>query len=140
MPSQIRDAVMLSSRTNSVFIAMHPSLPCLIGYGLAEKEQAREDLQFQWRSAVEKGEHFDRDAAGAAAASEVQINFEANGRFVMPPMLRGIADLGERALFHGSTWHFSIWNPDVLMQQGDALRIPKKIAQFYLDEAGGRAK
>lgn len=144
MPAQIRSSVEQSSRTNTLFLSLHPTLPCLIGYGVAERERAREDLEFQWRSAVERGEHFDRDAAGAVAASEMTVNFESNGRFVMPPMLRAMAGLDDRALFYGSTWYFCIWNPEMLVAEADVPAIPKRIAQHFLNEAGqkegGKAK
>lgn len=141
MPSPLRSAVERSSDgVNALFLSLHPTLACLIGYGLAEHNQVRSDREHARRIAVERGEAFNLDAAGSVAASEMSVSFEANGRFVMPPMLRGLGMLEERALFYGSTWYFCVWSPNVLMRQGEELRIPKKIARYYLEDTGLNGK
>lgn len=141
MPAQLRSAVERSNDgLNTLYLSLHPELPCLIGYGVTEQREARSDRQFQRNCAIERGESFDLDAVGSIAASELSVNFEANGRFVMPPMLRGLGELEDKALFYGSTWYFCIWNPTLLLEQGEGLRIPKKIAQHYLEASGAGGK
>ena len=61
IPAELRDTVAQASGENIVCLARHPSLPCLIGYGRAERQKLREDIETQWKAAVERGGEFVRD-------------------------------------------------------------------------------
>lgn len=114
IPSELRDPVAESSGENVVCLQRHESLPCLIGYGRAERIKRRADIEAQWRSAQKRGAEFDREAAGLGSSSIFETAFEPSGRFVIPPMLKHFGKLGDRGFFVGATTHFMLWDPDVL--------------------------
>ncbi len=120
IPAELRDTVQTASAANIVCLARHSSLPCLIGYGVAEKNKQRVDIETQWQSAVTRGDQFDRELAGVSASSIFETAFEASGRFVVQPMLRHFGKLDDRAFFFGATTHFMLWNPDVFLKDAPA--------------------
>lgn len=141
IPSELRQTVEASSGGNFVCLARHTSLPCIIGFGRAERQRQKDDLDFRWRLALERGEDFDREAEGARqAASFAEVGFEPSGRFVLPPMLRHFGGLGAQAFFYGNIWHFCIWDPERLRAQGDRFAMQREILDYHAGTAGGRGK
>jgi len=135
IPAELRDAVAQSTGENSVCLQRHPTLPCLIGYGRAEKEQRKIDLNTQWSA-------FDREAEGAGASSIFETNFESSGRFVIPSMLKSLGKLSsDRAFFFGVTTHFMLWNPDVFLSSAPpAFAHVRDELDYWLSESARRGK
>ncbi len=141
IPAELRDTVQLSSEGNLVCLSRHAKLPCLIGYGRAEREKLRTDIETQWQAAVTRGDDFDREIAGIAASSIFETPFEASGRFVLQPMLRHFGRLEDRAFFFGTTTHFQLWNPDIFLSEAPAAFNPvKDELNYWLHEHGKRTK
>jgi MraZ protein len=113
IPAELRESVAESSGENIVCLQRHPKLPCLIGFGRAERLQRRSDLEMQFKAAVEQRVEFDRETAGVGASSIFETAFEASGRFVIPPMLKHFGKLADRGFFFGATTHFMLWDPEV---------------------------
>lgn len=126
IPAELRDSVQQSSGANSVCISRHRELPCLIGFGSAERLKLRADIEAQWQSAIGRGEQFDRELAGVNASSIFETSFEASGRFVLSPMLRHFGKIEDKAFFFGATTHFMLWNPDVFLAEAPAAFNPIK--------------
>ncbi len=141
IPSELRSTVESSSGGNVVCLARHPELPCLMGFGTTERDRLASDLDKQWDYAQQRGEQFDRQAAGGPIASSLmEVGFEASGRFVMPPMLRFFGKLDGQAFFHGNITNFYIWNPSILMEQQTGFEMQKEIAEYFLSEAERKRK
>ena len=141
IPAELRDTVQMSSEANVVCLSRHASLPCLIGYGIAEKNKQRSDIETQWQSAVGRGDQFDRELAGVSASSIFETAFEASGRFVLQPMLRHFGKLDDRAFFFGATTHFMLWNPDVFLAEApSAFGSVKDELNYWLSQQGKRGK
>ncbi len=141
IPAELRDTVQQSSDDNLVCLSRHASLPCLIGFGRAERQKLRVDIETQWQSSIGRGEQFDREAAGVVASSIFETAFESSGRFVLQPMLRHFGKLADRAFFFGTTTHFQLWNPDVFLAEAPAAFTPvKEELQYWLEQNGKRGK
>lgn len=141
IPAELRDSVQASSGVNSVCISRHPKLPCLIGFGGAERSKLRADVEAQWQSALSRGVDFDRELAGVTASSIFETNFEASGRFVLSPMLRHFGKIEDRAFFFGATTHFMLWNPDVFLAEApDGYNAVKDELLYWLSQSGKRDK
>lgn len=141
IPAELRDSVQASSGANTVCISRHAKLPCLIGFGGAERLKLRTDIELQWGSAVGRGDDFDRELAGATASSIFETNFEASGRFVLSPMLRHFGKIGDRAFFFGATTHFMLWNPDIFLAEAPAgFNAVKEELEYWLAQSGKRDK
>jgi MraZ protein len=141
IPAELRDTVAESSAENSVCLARHPTLPCLIGFGRAERAKLRADVEAQWQSAVQRGAEFDRELAGINASSIFETTFESSGRFVIPPIHRFFGKLEDKAFFFGATTHFMLWNPDIFK----ATEVPgftqvREELEFWLSDNGRRGK
>jgi MraZ protein len=141
IPAELRDSVQQSSGANSVCISRHNSLPCLIGFGGAERLKLRADIEAQWQSAVSRGAEFDRELAGVSASSIFETAFEASGRFVLSPMLKHFGRIEDRAFFFGATTHFMMWNPDIFLKEAPVAFNPiKDELKYWLSEAAKRSK
>ncbi len=133
IPAEIRDSIQESSAGNIVCLSRHTRLPCLVGFGRAERLQLRSDVEQQWQSAISRGDDFDREIAGVGASSIFETNFEASGRFVLQPMLRHFGKISERAFFFGATTHFMLWDPDIFLEQApDHFRAVKEELEYWL--------
>ncbi len=141
IPAELRDTVQISSEANMVCLSRHASLPCLIGYGSAERLKLRADIEAQWQAAIARGDDFDRELAGVSASSIFETAFEASGRFVLQPMLRHFGRLEERAFFFGTVTHFQLWNPDVFLAEAPAaFAHVKEELNYWLNDHARRAK
>lgn len=145
IPAELRDTVQVSSQAssnaNTVCLSRHASLPCLVGYGVAEKNKLRTDIETQWQSSVTRGGQFDRELAGVSASSIFETAFEASGRFVLQPMLRHFGKLETQAFFFGATTHFMLWNPDVFLKDAPTAFDPiKDELRYWLSQHERRAK
>lgn len=130
VPAELRDFVQRSSSGNRVCIARHPEYDCLIGFGTTERDQRGDDVRLQWEAAVNRGEDFDREAAGAASSC-FEFPFEDSGRFVLSPMLRHFGKIQDSAYFFGVSGHFMLWNPDIFASSGpDKFRQQKEELEF----------
>ncbi len=142
IPAEIRDTIQESSAANIVCLSRHASLPCLVGFGRAERLKLRSDIERQWESSVERGEEFDRELAGLTASSIFETSFEASGRFVISPMLRHFGKLDGRVFFFGATTHFMLWDPDIFLRDapGSFVHIKEEL-EYWLsaqNAKGGR--
>ncbi|MEE9434822.1 MAG: hypothetical protein V3V15_11350 [Sphingorhabdus sp.] len=141
IPSALRDSVQQSSGGNIVCLSRHPIYPCLIGFGLRELNQMRDDIDEKWKASVARGEDFDREAAGASASSMFETNFEASGRFVLQPMLRFFSKVEDSAFFHGTYGNFLVWNPDIFLSDGPSeFGAQKDELRYWQQETGKRIK
>ncbi len=141
IPAEIRDPVAQSSGDSVVCLQRHASLPCLIGYGRAERLQLRTDLNMQWESAIGRGADMNRETAGVGASSIFEVNFEPSGRFVLPPMLKHFGKLADRGFFFGVTTHFMLWDPDVFKAAAPpAFAQVREELDYWLEDFARRGK
>lgn len=126
IPAELRDTIQDSSGSNIVCISRHASLPCLVGFGKAERLKLRSDIEQQWSSGVDRGVEFDREIAGLAASSIFETNFESSGRFVLSKMQRHFGKLNNRVFFFGATTHFMLWDPDIFLNEAPEVYAPVK--------------
>jgi MraZ protein len=141
IPAELRDPVAESSGENIVCLQRHSSLPCLIGFGRAERMKRRADIETQWSAAVDRGVDFDREVAGAGASSIFETAFEPSGRFVIQPMLKHFGKLAERGFFFGATTHFMLWDPEVFKASAPpAFAHVREELDYWLDEHKKRSK
>ncbi|NJM51550.1 MAG: hypothetical protein HC843_12335 [Sphingomonadales bacterium] len=142
IPAELRDVVQKSSGGNHVCVARHPDLPCLIGYGRTEREQARRDIDEMRRVAIAAGQtDFDDEVIGDIAASINETNFEASGRFVLSQRERHFGRLRDRVFFHGANTRFLMWDPDVFMASAPTkFKHAREELEYLLATAGKGAK
>ena len=141
IPAELRDPVSESSGENIVCLQRHASLPCLIGFGRAERLKRRVDIEAQWNAAVDRGADFDREVAGVGASSIFETAFEPSGRFVVPPMLKHFGKLSERVFFFGATTHFMLWDPEVFKASAPpAFAHVREELDFWLGDFERRGK
>jgi MraZ protein len=141
IPAELRDTVAESSGDNAVCIARHPTLPCLIGFGRAERAKLRDDVEAQWQASLQRGAEFDRELAGVNASSIFETAFEASGRFVVSPLHRHFGKLADKAFFFGATTHFLLWNPDVFREAAPpAFAHVREELEYWLSEHERRGK
>jgi MraZ protein len=141
IPAELRDTVQLSSEANMVCLSRHAELPCLIGFGRAERQKLRADIEAQWQASIARGEDFDRETAGLKATSIFETAFEPSGRFVIQPMLRHFGKLEDRAFYFGTVTHFQLWNPDVFLAEApNAYASVKEELSYWLTEYARRAR
>jgi MraZ protein len=141
IPAELRDMVAKSSGEDAVCIARHRTLPCLIGFGRAERSKLRDDVEAQWQASLQRGAEFDRELAGVNASSVFETPFESSGRFVVSPLHRHFGKLADKAFFFGATTHFMLWDPDTFKSSAPpAFAHVREELDYWLAEHERRGK
>lgn len=144
VPSFLRKDLIASSEGRVLCLGTHEKWDCLVGFGLSRKAEMLAEINREEDIAIARGEAYDRDAAGARKFSSLQeLNFDASGRFIMPPILQAVADMSEHVMFHGNGSTFCLWDPQTLLDTAADVPVNKKLVRFHLDEArknGGKKK
>ena len=83
----------------------------------------------QGRGAADRRERWSPAFSRFVFASAVEIEFDAQGRFVLPAYLREAVGLGSEAVVVGSLDHAEIWTPGRWDDYRKALEAPDALAQ-----------
>ncbi len=87
--------------------------------------------------ALDAGKDIDRDEIGSKALGHLDdVPFDASGRFILPPFLRGKGDLTTLAFFWGAGDSIEIWSPTVLLADPDADPGKKERCAWLMQERG----
>lgn len=88
--------------------------------------------------ALDAGREIDRDEIGASALGHLDdVPFDASGRFILPPFLRGKGKLATHAFFWGAGDSIEIWSPQILLADPGADVGKKERCAWLLSERGG---
>lgn len=134
VPAQFRQAVAQSGFPGLV---LFPSSkwPCIDGCDMTRMEQLSQSLDAMDVLSEERN-----DVATSLFADAHPIQFDGDGRIVLPRELCAPAGIDEQAAFVGLGPTFQIWNPDWLAEQKRAARERAKgLSGVALRGGGGGA-
>ncbi len=87
--------------------------------------------------ALDAGKEIDRDEIGSSAFGHLDdVPFDASGRFILPPFLRGKGKLTGFAFFWGAGDSIEIWSPEVLLADPHADAGKKERCAWLMAERG----
>jgi transcriptional regulator MraZ len=115
LPRFVREVARLRSDGGTLVIGVHESDNCLSGYDPAFRRLLFADSER--RRLSDESQH-GRLRRVFGLTEEARI--DGSGRVALPPMLRRLAGIGDRALFVGTGGAFEIWDPDAALASGDA--------------------
>lgn len=136
IPSGLRATVETNGGgERTLFVASHPSDPCLIAYDRQWSNLLKAQLTSDEQLDRGQGRSVDRSNTRRRAYSLVdEVGFDGSGRFIIPGFTRQSAQLDDCALFLGVGDQFEIWNPAVLLATPDVDAEVKKVTQWLLDQ------
>ncbi|WP_432200951.1 division/cell wall cluster transcriptional repressor MraZ [Erythrobacter sp. W53] len=140
LPPAFRKALKESSGGRIVCLDSHPTMTCLLGFGLSRKADLMARLDREEELAFGAGREFDRDTRAAQLFGFAERPFDDSGRFVMPDHLRNLAELDEHLYFQGGGASFTIWNPRELMKMGRDWATAKAACDAFMAELEGKKK
>lgn len=132
LPPLFRAAVKQSSDGKILCLDKHPTLTCLVGFGLSRMDELEDQLT---REEDRGGPDFDRDTRAQQLFGFVQISFDDSGRFIMPDHLRSLARIEDAVFFQGAGRSFTLWNPAELMEMGDGWAAAKAACADFMAKA-----
>ncbi len=94
--ASLRNSIPSDGKSRSVYIATHPEAPCLILSGEDRLTRIATELARDEDMALQRGVPFNRAAERRRryGAGET-VACDGSGRFVLPPLLRELSELGE---------------------------------------------
>ena len=110
-------------------LAKHQNFACLSAYDpayAALKHEKLERLAEKEETGADAALDYERRNLMAFAASE-EVPYDSSGRILMPPMMRMKGKIGDLALFLGTGETFQIWNPELLLGDGN---IPEDLEGY----------
>ena len=133
----LRQAVEANGDGRNLIIAKHETDDCLVGYDRGWSALLHARLNRQEDRAEDAGRDYSRHNPNRRAFGLVEdLPFDASGRFILPPMLRGRARLDDLALFIGTGDTFEIWNPRVLIEAPQVDAEIKDATRWLLESRG----
>ncbi|MEM8799272.1 MAG: hypothetical protein AAGF15_04250 [Pseudomonadota bacterium] len=90
---------------------------CIVGYDMAYIQQSIETL---------KNATFDKTSGPGPFTPKwfrdiADLQFDPNGRIIIPAKFREFANINDRAVFSGCGYYFQIWNPEAYIASGGIL-------------------
>ena len=119
LPSFVRETLCQRSSASRVFIGLHETDMCLVGYNLGELAVLRSDCRR--RHIAEEGlspDHNDMRLRRVFGSME-EIWVRDSGRVDIPTALRKRAQIGAATLIIGTGASFELWDPQAALEAGD---------------------
>ncbi|MEP7222997.1 MAG: division/cell wall cluster transcriptional repressor MraZ [Novosphingobium sp.] len=136
LPPDFRRTVKEASHgQRTLCLQTHASLPCLIGFGLASKDELDEQIEREEARAIRDGQPFNRQIRYSELFGFSEVPFDESGRFVLPPRFIKHGKISDSLYFHGAGPEILIFNPEELMGLGDEWRHVKAACEDCMDMA-----
>ncbi len=108
IPAAFREVVERRSDARSIVLAPHERADCLIGYD--KNRSIRLQAQLETRFDGQYDEARD-DFARLTFGLTENVPYDANGRIILSPVMKGFGGLDGLAFFLGAGDYFEVWNP-----------------------------
>lgn len=119
LPADFRaDIFAASGNTRVLCLDKHPRLPCLVGFGLSRKAEFAAEIDREEEKHLRLGKDFDRDMAEGQVYGFHSASYDESGRFILPNHLAELGEVEDGLYFQGGGRQITIWNPNILAQQG----------------------
>ena len=110
---------------------------CLRASDQGWSDRLYDRLSAEAERALDAGRDIDRDEIGSNALGHLDdVPFDASGRFILPPFLRGKGKLTTLAFFWGAGDSIEIWNPETLLADPAADPGKKERCAWLMAERG----
>lgn len=120
LPAPFRQVVETRSDARSLFVRVHPTLPCLLAHDATYVAKLSEDYE---RVDTRLFDEADGAPAPSTTARDVfgsleEVGFDSTGRFGLAPFLKARAGIERDVFYHGANTSFEIWAPDRALDGG----------------------
>ena len=135
LPASIRQVVETRSGQRTLFVRVHPTLPCLLAYDsdhvakLSDGFERVEQRLLDEANGAEAGTSAARDVFGALE----EVGFDSTGRFGLAPFLKARAGIGADVFYQGANTAFEIWSPDRALESGQLTGAAAERLRFDLE-------
>ena len=120
LPPEIRKLVRQSSANERILcLQPHPTLPCLVGFGLSREEELEAQIDKEEANAIALGREYNRLRRQTELFGFLTFPFDDSGRFVLPSNFIKHARITDRLYFQGAGPEFLIFNPDEVFRLDD---------------------
>ncbi len=142
LPADVRKIVTEASANQNVMLAAkHEEWDCLFACGTSYSQQLAEEIRAEHAQAIAHGQPSQRSKRSLLFGSLMQVNFDNSGRFVLPAHLKQQARITDALYIHGTLDFFTLWSPEVLMeQQGPEWIGPQASCASFLAAANSRGR
>ena len=120
----------------SVYVGVHPDLPCLIGFDRGYLEELKIGLEKRRSEAGARTGSPEHYAPRMRGISAELVPFDGSGRFILPAVERELAEITDAAIFLGDLESFMIWDPRTMQASEAVDPIVKKQAVILCREKG----
>lgn len=121
--------------TRILTITTHEIDPCLMIYDEALYDQMMEQVEARAWANPGPGGSMDDEIMRAGVGVPENVNFDANGRFVLPGYQKSHAVISRHAFFFGRGKAIEMWDPRTLLDCARAAPALKAACQFHLERA-----
>lgn len=141
IPAHLRHALEKNGDGRVLFIALHPTSPCLIGFDIGWSRAMVAQLRDDEASAFARGSSVDRANVNRLAYGALEeVAYDGAGRFILPGFFKAEANIGTNALMIGTGSVFEIWDPQTLIDAPDVDDRVKRLARYHLENPRGGKK
>lgn len=120
----------------TVYIGIHPDFPCLIAHDRGYHDHMKAQLLQRQGEAGARTGSAEYYAPRMRSATVEAVSFDGSGRFILPPVERELAGIGDIAIFLGDYESFMIWDPRALIAHPDVSEVTKRQATIMCRDKG----
>lgn len=138
LPAPFRQVVETRSDSRTLFVRLHPALPCLLAHDAAFVAKLSDDYErvetrlFEEANGLPGASTAARDVFGAME----EVGFDSTGRFGLAPFLKARAGIEATVFFQGANTSFEIWSPTRALESGELAAAAADRLRFELEARG----
>jgi MraZ protein len=137
LPAPMRLIVERQAGERSLLLTDDARRGCLRAADQGYSDRLYDRLTSDAERALDAGREIDRDDIGSSAFGHFDdVPFDASGRFILPPFLRGKGQLAELAFFWGAGDTIEIWSPKILLADPAADKGKAERCAWLMRERG----
>lgn len=135
IPADLRTSLDRNSDAKLVYLARHETDPCLSARDPEWSKEKHARIDRRQQAVLDAGGKIDPAEKRRLSMVE-KAPYDGSGRFVIPPLSRGMAKIGKWAFFIGASEEFEIWAPEVLMTAEGVDDYIREACAFCLAQRG----
>jgi MraZ protein len=139
LPAPMRTVVERQAGERLLLLSDDPRRGCLRASDQGWSDRLYDRLSRDAERALAAGQEIDREEVAAQAfGSFDEVPFDASGRFILPPFLRGKGKLSDLAFFWAAGDTIEIWDPRTFIADPQADPAKKERCAWLMGERGAK--
>jgi MraZ protein len=139
LPAPMRTVIERQAGERLLLLSDDAKRGCLRAADQGWSDRLYDRLSTDAERALDAGREVDREEVAAATFGQFdEVPFDASGRFILPPFLRGKGKLTDLAFFWAAGDTIEIWDPRTLLADAGADPAKRERCEWLMGDRGAK--